>query len=88
MTCADADDRVRSSLPVGPRDFEEVQAALVADATANSVGRLRHRLPVERRRVIVFNEDVERSETMKLNRPSHSHEKFNGLFLEPRTFMV
>ena len=52
-----------SSLSGGPGDLEEVKSALVADAAPDAVGRLRHRMPVKRQLVVLFDKDVVRPET-------------------------
>lgn len=52
-----------SSLSGGPGDLEQVESALVADAAPDAVGRLRHRMPVKRQLVVLFDKDVVRPET-------------------------
>ena len=56
----DADDGVGAALARRPVELPDVEAAREADAAADAVGALRHRMPVERQRVVLFDEDVER----------------------------
>ena len=52
-----------SSLSGGPGDLEQVESALVADAAPDAVGRLGHRVPMERQLVALFEKDVVRPAT-------------------------
>ena len=56
----DANDGVRSALAGRPVELPNVEATREADPTSNAVCALRDRVPVERERVFLFDEDVER----------------------------
>ena len=55
-----AHDGVRSALPRRPVQLPDVESARETHPTADAVGALSHRVPVERQRVVLLHEDVQR----------------------------
>ena len=49
------------SLAAGPRDLEEMEASLVTDSASDGVGRLGHRVSVQRQLIPLLEEQVVRS---------------------------